>query len=139
MRTRLRERLPVLLVLGGAAAALYLSGIGCPFRFLFGVSCPGCGMTRACLALVRTGSLSAAMRLHPLVVLLPPGTLYLLLAKRPYGGSARRERLLLRGGCALLLAVWCIRLLTGDPVTAIDLRAGLWYTLFDNWFVSRIV
>lgn len=132
MRKRLRERLPVLLLLGCAAAALYVSGIGCPFRFLLGVSCPGCGMTRACLTLVRTGDLSAAMRLHPLVIFLLPGALYLLLAKRPYGGSARREQLLFCAVAGLLIAVWCVRLLTGDPVTAIDLSSGVWYTCLSD-------
>jgi hypothetical protein len=36
----------------------------CPTRLLFGVPCPGCGMTRAFACLWR-GDLDAAVRLHP--------------------------------------------------------------------------
>lgn len=39
----------------------------CPFRNLTGLSCPGCGMTRACTALVR-GDLWHSLHFHPLGV-----------------------------------------------------------------------
>lgn len=68
-----------------AIAALYfffhLVGIGCPIRFLTGVSCPGCGMTRAAAALV-SFRFSDAFRFHPLVYLLPPCAAVFLLQKR---------------------------------------------------------
>ena len=37
---------------------------GCPFRFFFGISCPGCGMTRALLAALRL-DFAAAFSYHP--------------------------------------------------------------------------
>ena len=41
--------------------------IGCPFRFLFGVPCPGCGMTRAGRAIVQ-GRFAESLVWHPLFV-----------------------------------------------------------------------
>ena len=43
---------------------------GCPFRFFFGISCPGCGMPRALLAALRL-DFAAAFSYHPLFFLLP--------------------------------------------------------------------
>jgi hypothetical protein len=43
----------------------------CPMASTLGVPCPGCGLTRATLALLR-GEFSAAFRFHPLVWLLTP-------------------------------------------------------------------
>jgi Protein of unknown function (DUF2752) len=40
---------------------------GCPFAAIFGVPCPGCGMTRAVLLLMN-GEVTASLRMHPLVV-----------------------------------------------------------------------
>lgn len=37
----------------------------CPFRFLTGFSCPGCGMTRSCTAAVH-GDLLSSLGYHPL-------------------------------------------------------------------------
>ncbi len=57
-----------------AVVLLYLvfhfTGIGCPIRFLTGVSCPGCGMTRA---LISAGTLHFhdASEYHPLWFLVP--------------------------------------------------------------------
>ena len=39
----------------------------CPFRFITGLSCPGCGMTRACMAAVR-GHWVESLSYHPLGV-----------------------------------------------------------------------
>ena len=51
-------------------AVFALSGIGCPFYRIFGIPCPGCGMTRAFLACLRL-DFAAAWRYHPMVFSLP--------------------------------------------------------------------
>jgi hypothetical protein len=43
----------------------------CPTALLFGVPCPGCGLTRATLALLH-GDVAGALRLHPLAPVLAP-------------------------------------------------------------------
>jgi hypothetical protein len=63
-----------LLLIAATVAAAALAG-GCPMRHFFGVSCPGCGMTRACLALLQM-DFRAAAAYHPLVFALIPGLLY---------------------------------------------------------------
>lgn len=54
---------------GLAIAVLYLvfhiTGIGCPIKFITGISCPGCGMTRAIWSLVSL-SFGQAFYYHPL-------------------------------------------------------------------------
>lgn len=49
---------------------LYVTGIGCPIRFLFGVCCPGCGLTRAYVSLLHM-DLKSAFIYHPLFILPP--------------------------------------------------------------------
>lgn len=56
--------LAILLLYG----ALFSVGITCPIKFLTGISCPGCGMTRAILAFLR-GDLKQAFYYHPLFIL----------------------------------------------------------------------
>jgi hypothetical protein len=48
-----------------AAGAAWLGLVLCPFRLLTHLPCPGCGMTRAMLALCH-GDLRAALIAHPL-------------------------------------------------------------------------
>ena len=68
---------------GASVAELHL--VPCPVRSATGVACPGCGMTRACLALAE-GELAAAWSLHPFAYFLVP--LAAMLAIWP-GGSRR--------------------------------------------------
>jgi hypothetical protein len=60
----------VLLVAAGAVLVLSEAPL-CPTAFLFGIPCPGCGLTRATLALLH-GHVSDALRFHPLVFVLAP-------------------------------------------------------------------
>ena len=50
--------------------ALYLLDIGCIFRLMTGIPCPGCGMTRAWLAALRL-DYAAAFAYHPLFWVVP--------------------------------------------------------------------
>lgn len=69
-----RKELLSILVSILSVALLYLffhiTGIGCPIRFLTGISCPGCGMTRAVFSLLCLDPASA-FHYHPLVFFLP--------------------------------------------------------------------
>ena len=68
----------------GGCAALLAAGLGyalwvhitglalpCPFRTVTGLLCPGCGVTRLCLALLR-GDVAAAWGANPVLLLLLP-------------------------------------------------------------------
>ncbi len=104
-----------------AALALLVALVRCPFRFLTGISCPGCGMTRALLALLR-GDLAAAYDYHPLVFLLPAGGLLWLLRRRlpSYAGPLAAGVAL-----ALLLAVYITRLTGDSPIVTAEPASGL--------------
>lgn len=117
----------------GAAAALLLSGAPlCPLAGWVGVPCPGCGLTRASLALLE-GDVTAAVQLHPLVFVAAPAFLLLVggtilsalrsrgdaAAPAPLGGDPSRWWNVAAGALvAALLGVWVLRFLGyfGGPV-----------------------
>lgn len=63
------------LVYLGVVALLYTSGISCLYQHLFGVCCPGCGMTRALLAALRL-DFKTAFSYHPMFWSVPLLYLY---------------------------------------------------------------
>ena len=52
------------------ALLLHVTGIGCPIKFATGVSCPGCGLTRAWLSVLEL-RLDLAFAYHPLFWAVP--------------------------------------------------------------------
>ena len=81
-----RRKVATLVLLTIAAAAMYLLRLGCPLLRLTGIPCPGCGMTRAVLALLR-GDFAGALQLHGMVWSLPVLLLLFL-----YDGRLFRRR-----------------------------------------------
>ena len=53
-----------------SVTATLLLGHACPINLIFGVPCPGCGLTRAVLLFLR-GDFAGAFAMHPLFVVLP--------------------------------------------------------------------
>ena len=81
-----RDKLKELAIFAVVVAGMYLLQVGCPIQRLTGIPCPGCGMTRAVLALLQ-GDLPRALQLHGMVWSLPLlGLLYL------YDGRLFRAR-----------------------------------------------
>ena len=92
-----------------------LFGWNCPIKYLTGVPCPGCGLSRALAALLRL-DFRTALRFHPMVFVLPPVVLYALFGKKPLLGSKNLERMLLWSVIVLDIAIWLIRLALHDPL-----------------------
>ena len=76
MRTKIRNKKQWLEIISSAAAVvilyaiMYSLGITCPIKWLTGVSCAGCGMTRAWLSVLRL-DFKAAFYYHPLFFTVP--------------------------------------------------------------------
>lgn len=81
-----RRKIGGIVLLCAVAAVMYLLQTGCLIQRLTGIPCPGCGMTRAVLALLR-GDFAGALRLHGMVWSLPVVLLLFL-----YDGRLFRAR-----------------------------------------------
>lgn len=84
---------------------------GCTYKKLLGIPCPGCGMTRAWLSLLR-GDIIGAFRWHPLFAVFPP-VFALFVHKVFFGlkGSLKFWTVLLAAVCILMLGLYIPRLL----------------------------
>ena len=99
---------------GAAALVLHILGIGCPVKALTGVSCPGCGMTRAWLSLLAL-RLPEALSYHPLFWMPPVAFAVTLLDD----GQRRWPRFALVVLLVALLAVWVARMGMPDDTSLI--------------------
>lgn len=122
MTSEAKHRLKRLLLLAGLilgiglayAVFVRLSGLSipCPFHAVTGLLCPGCGVTRMCLALLRL-DFAAAWDANPVLLLLLPVLAALLIrqtvryVKTGRSTLSRRESALVWGMAAVLL-LWGI-------------------------------
>lgn len=117
-------------VLSGAAGLLFAVGLAvwpapetgdaslCIFRRVTGMSCPGCGLTRACAKLLK-GDPTASAHLHPLggLIMAQVAVGWVLwgwrLWRRSPPLSMDAVSRLTVGNLVALLAVWIVRLASG--------------------------
>ena len=117
-------------ILIGYIVLLKLTGMTCLIKSTFGVSCPGCGMTRACFSAL-TFNFKQAFYYHPLWIIMIPSIVLLF-----YLWIKDKKRLFkLTIGIIIILfiIVYIIRLIFGDQqVVYIDFTKGYIYDLFQN-------
>ncbi|MBO5355857.1 MAG: DUF2752 domain-containing protein [Clostridia bacterium] len=89
------------LLILGLYVTMFALGITCPIRYACGISCPGCGMTRACVNAFRL-DFSAAFGYHPMWILMPPLAIFVSLC------LWRRWRRALRIGVTAVALVLCV-------------------------------
>jgi len=113
---------------------LFLDFPLCPSRNLFGVPCPGCGLTRATEALF-AGDLARALALHPLVPLILPVVAWMLLRTTlvsagllrsdSFDPLARLPRWLWIALGVVLVGTWVVRMAAGWLPDPVDPSQGL--------------
>ncbi len=100
--------------------------MGCPIRYITGICCPGCGMTRACFALAGF-DFGQALYFHPLVIFMPVAVLVCLLRRRI---PKKLMTALCIVAIVMLSVVYVIRLSGGSEIVYWDFEKGAIYKLF---------
>lgn len=101
--------------------------IGCPIKFITGISCPGCGMTRAVIAALQL-HFHQAFYFHPLFLLTP-----LMLGLFVFNDFIRPvlRKIIWIIVIVIFLVTYIIRLLfMQNDIVTIDIESGLMLQLF---------
>lgn len=107
------------------AVSLFYIFCHCPFKWFFGIPCPGCGMLRAFFALLRL-DFSDAFYYHPLVFLMIPVGVYCVLNKLGvYSFKKNTETVFLVALAVAFAAVYILRLTGDSSVVKIDLNSSV--------------
>ena len=106
--TKYKSYILLLLSLMAICVIMLIFKIPCPIKLFFGVSCAGCGMSRAWISAIRL-DLHGAFYYHPLWFALPA-----VLAALVWAKVKNRERVyevILISSAVALIAVWICRLI----------------------------
>ena len=110
----------------------YITGIGCPIKFITGISCAGCGITRAFIHVLRL-DLKGAFLYHPLWFTVPI-TLVLLVffyakkMKKAYTAT-------LYVFSFLMLTVYAVRMFSsGGDIVVFEPQNGVIFQFLSNIF-----
>lgn len=105
----------------------HIIGIGCPIKFLTGISCAGCGMTRAWICLIHL-DIKGAFYYHPLF-LLPIIYFFLFLFKHKI--SHKIFVCVIVIGITVFVTVYIYRLVNPDNiVVTIDIENSFIFNFF---------
>jgi len=117
---------------------LNLFDIGCIFKWITGISCPGCGITRAVLSTLRL-DFKTALYYHPLFWLIIPTILFLVCAKKPLFGNNLYQNIFCTVILTIVLAVYFYRLFIIDndivTINISDSQLFLIYKKLKEWIL----
>lgn len=105
---------------------VFYYSVGCPIRWMTGVSCPSCGMTRAAMALLRF-DFTAAYNYHPLIFILPIVAIVYFFRKRL---SKKAQTFFFVLFIALMLIVYILRMLSGSEIVFINFESGIFHKIY---------
>jgi hypothetical protein len=112
---------------------LNLFHMGCPIKFFTGISCPGCGMTRAVLSALRL-DFRSAFYYHPLFLLSP--IMFLLFIFEGYL-KPRHLKAAWASIIILFIIAYLVRLIfTHNDVVTIDIQSGVVLKLIHQIYVG---
>lgn len=123
----LTKIIATLLFIGVALLIFYK----CPFEYIIGISCPGCGMTRALLSCLKL-DFKAAFYYHPLfplvIVLMIVYFLYLFKIVKL---SKKTINLIIWTSSVIFIIVYFIRMFSGSDIVNIHIEQSVIGKIFN--------
>ena len=114
----------------GLYFVFFLLGVNCPIKYVTGVSCAGCGMTRAWLCVLRLDFVGA-MSFHPLFWTVPLVMIIFILRKR-YPDVFRTFVIVT---VVLYIAVYVFRMFDSNcQIVVFEPQNSLLYRIFKSLF-----
>ena len=107
---------------------------GCPIKYVTGISCPGCGISRAALSLCRL-DWHRAWEYHPLVYFTPLAVLWFLFRKKAI--VEKLEKLLLICVVVLFVVVYIYRMIWGNGAVIGIAAPQILYDISENILIWR--
>ncbi len=127
MGRKIQEKLLVISTIVLLYAVMQLLGITCPIKYITGVSCAGCGMSRAWISLL-CFDIHRAFSYHPLFWL-PPIAVVLYLLRNKF--SKRTNKVFIIVFCMIFVAVYLYRLIyCSSSVVVFAPKEGILYKLY---------
>lgn len=136
-----RTRIKGYISLCCAVAALYffftIAGIGCPIKFITGIPCLGCGMTRAVISVLRF-NFSAALYFHPMVVVVIPTVVFYMLDYFLLHLKNFPWKIVIDVICLLFVICFLVRISFGYGIfSEWDIKDGMFYRI--SSFVYNLI
>ncbi len=122
MKKQMKEIIYLVIVIGTLYGIFHIVNIGCPIRYVTGISCAGCGMTRAWVCVFH-GQFQQAFCYHPVFWGVPIVCVVILFRDKM---PKRCYQSLLVCFTVIFMAVYIIRMLNPeDTVVNIHIQQGL--------------
>ena len=117
----MKQRISAFMMIIAFCFGVHILKVGCPIKFLTGISCAGCGMTRAWIYVLKL-DFPRAFQFHPLFWTVPIGSaVYLFREHIPY----KVVRFLANIGIILFVTVYIIRMINPeDTIVEINFYEG---------------
>ena len=128
MNKSLRESFICICILSISILLVYLLRIGCPIKFITGISCPGCGMTRAYYSLLHL-DFKNVFYYHPLFWTLPIIILLILFKDKI---NPKAFNFILWFIILLFLVIYVIRLFSNNSAVIFEPSNSLIFKLIKN-------
>ena len=108
---------------------MWIFSIPCPIKYITGLSCAGCGMSRAILSAL-TLDFGAAFTYHPLWIVIIPAILAIVILSAK--GKSKPAVVVFCCLMAAMMTVWIIRLIARDSIVTFDYENSLIAKLIDK-------
>ncbi len=104
---------------------MWITGIGCIFKWLTGIPCPGCGLTRSCVAFLEL-DFAKAFEYHALTLIIIPFLFYIIIGKKPLFKSIKIEMISYILITTIFIAYYIFRLFfTKNDIIYIDINGSV--------------